>query len=341
MTVRRLVDMTPNPDVVSFTRSSSAAGATGPAYVVCNSGSGRADQQTKQEHIATAFQRAGRAFELLLVEKSHTLPETAARAVALATKNDGVVVAAGGDGTINAVAHATLPSGRPFGVVPQGTFNYFSRNHGVPLDIDAAVQAIVDPRIKPVNVGQVNGHSFLVSASVGLYPKLIEEREVHFNQKFGRSRLVAIYSGIATVLREHRDLLLRLEHHNESQLMRTPTLQVNSNALQLREVGLPEAPAVEQGSLAAVIVKPTTKWQLLGLVLRGALGRLGDTDNVVSFAFKQLTVKPWLSYGRTRMKVAIDGEIHWLRAPLVFALAPQPLLLMLPNNAQVIAPSPS
>lgn len=57
-----------------------------------------------------------------------------------------VVVAAGGDGTLNAVARAVFGSGCAFGVLPQGTFSAFSRTHGIPTDIGAAMQVLLHGR---------------------------------------------------------------------------------------------------------------------------------------------------------------------------------------------------
>lgn len=57
------------------------------------------------------------------------------------------------------------------------------------------------------------------------------------------------------------------------------------------------------------------------------LGRLGDADNIDSFSFRTLTVSP---RGRKRVKVATDGEVMWMKAPLVFQVAEDPLLLLIP-----------
>src|SRR5690606_44193 len=100
-----------------------------------------------------------------------------------------------------------LPTGRPFGIVPQGTFNYSSRAHDIPLDTEAATRALLHPQLKPVQVGVVNERIFLVNASLGLYPILLEDRE-RYKRQYGRRRMVALWSGIATLSRAHRQLLL-------------------------------------------------------------------------------------------------------------------------------------
>ncbi|RZJ25270.1 MAG: diacylglycerol kinase, partial [Haliea sp.] len=112
----------------------------------------------------------------------------------------------------------------------------------------------------------------------------------------------------------------------------TPTLFVGNNHLQLARVGIDEqqADAVEQGQLAAIVVRPIGTLALFGLLMRGVLGQLGEAGNIDSFSFRRLTVTP---RGARRVKVATDGEITWMRTPLVFEVAPQPLLLMVPAPA--------
>ena len=60
-------------------------------------------------------------------------------------------------------------------------------------------------------------------------------------------------------------------------------------------------------------------------------GRLGDADNVLSFPFESLTVRPMRSL--RRVKVATDGELGWLDMPLHFRVAPEPLWLIRPDVA--------
>ena len=79
--------------------------------------------------------------------------------------------------------------------------------------------------VSPVQVGKVNGRVFLVNASVGLYPQLLENREA-WKQKLGRSRAVAFASGLATLLRSQIQLQLEIESEGQVIALRTPTLFV-------------------------------------------------------------------------------------------------------------------
>ncbi|MGQ0701229.1 MAG: diacylglycerol/lipid kinase family protein [Panacagrimonas sp.] len=302
------------------------AAKNGPLFIVLNESSGHNEASEVRDTISQVFTQAGREHEFLIPDNGSQLAQTAALAVKKAKAGKGVVVAAGGDGTINCVAQAVLGSGCPFGVLPQGTFNYFGRAHGISQDTEAAARALLGAHLEPAQAGLVNDRVFLVNASLGLYPQLLEDREA-YKQQFGRSRLVAAFSGIRTLFRERRQLRLSIELEGETRTLRTPTLFVGNNHLQLERLGFAEAAALQRGKLAAIAVRPIGGWQMLGLALRGALGRLSDAEQVSSVAFRTLTVWP---HGQYRIKVGTDGEIRQMRSPLVFRVAPEPLMLLVP-----------
>jgi diacylglycerol kinase family enzyme len=302
-----------------------------PLIVVCNLGAGLARGDELRTILAQGCERAGRRLQLIEVSDPKQLPGLAARAVAQARQCGGVVVAAGGDGTINTVAQATLGSGCAFGVLPQGTFNYFSRAHGIPDDAAQALQVLLAGHCQPVQVGLVGTQIFLVNASLGLYPRLLEDRE-DWKRQFGRSRMVAFGAGLATLLRGHRSLRLRVQAAQGSEReLRTPTLFVGNNALQMEQLGLPEADAIKTGHLVAIALRPVGVLKMLSLLMRGALGQLGEAEELIHVATRQFTVRASRRLGTAiggRIKVATDGEVRWMRLPLNFRVAPQPLDLL-------------
>ncbi|MBU5612818.1 diacylglycerol/lipid kinase family protein [Geomonas azotofigens] len=299
-----------------------------PIFMVMNAGSGDRDADSRAQVIDEVLLRAGRTFRMWRVAKSAGLADAAREAVREARQRNGIVVAAGGDGTINAVAQEVLGTGCPFGVLPQGTFNYFGRSHGIPVDTAQAAEVLVRGTLRPVQVGLVNDKVFLVNASVGLYPRILEKREVH-KRKFGRTKLVALLSAFVTLLTPPPQLVLTLQDGETPSMLHIATLLVENNPLQLEQVGLPEADAVQGGELAAVAVKARGVVQMLGVLALAALRRLRDSEMVISFPFARLTVQP---LRRRRIKVATDGEITWQVPPLVFKAVPHGLLLIVPDN---------
>lgn len=299
-----------------------------PFFIVQNAGSGRNSTEEVRETIARVLEEGGRTHTFLTVSDPAKLTETARRALDMAREQGGVVVAAGGDGTLNAVARVVLGAGVPFGILPQGTFNYFGRTFGISQDTERSTRSLLDAVIEPVQVGMLNGQAFLVNASLGLYPTLLEDREA-YKQRYGRSRLVALWSGLVTLFRAHRQLRLQLEIEGRPTQIRTPTLVVGNNALQLEQIGIGDPRDLERGKLVAMGPKPVGTWELYKLLALGLFSRLGEAENAFSFNFTRLVVNP---QGTRRVKVAMDGEISYVQAPLVFTVAEDRLDLLVPRD---------
>ena len=88
-----------------------------PLFIVLNQASGSGDPDRVEASIRRSLEGRSREHEILRVDDPAQLPTLAQRAVTQAQERDGAVVVVGGDGTINAVTQAVLPSGVLFGVV--------------------------------------------------------------------------------------------------------------------------------------------------------------------------------------------------------------------------------
>lgn len=298
-------------------------------FLVFNTGSGQRDRGAALAEIERALRAAGREYEVLKVRSGRDVPQAAARAARLAAESGGIAAGAGGDGTLNSVAHAAYEADVPFGAVPLGTFNYFARENAIPLEPGEAARALAEGTVQAVQVGLVNERLFLVNASLGLYPRLLEDRE-SFKEHYGRMRWVALLAALWTVLfRRQPRLVLRIAKDGETREVRASTLFVGNNPMQLERLGLDEAQAVQAGQLAAIRVQPASLWRLLDILLHGAVGRLEQAEGVEAFAFRSLEVATLRPRRRAVfLKVATDGESRRMKLPLVFRVAPRPLRLV-------------
>lgn len=301
-----------------------------PLYVVMNARSGSRDPDESKKTIAQVLDSREQRHEFVLIESTEEIGNVAKRVADLADRNQGAVAVAAGDGTINAVAQALMPARRPFGIIPKGTFNFMARDHGIPVDLEAATENLVTGIATPVQVGALNDRIFLVNASVGLHPKLLQDRE-NATRKFGRKQGVAFWSGIKTLFRKHREFVVKIAHDQQEEVIRTPSVFVGNNALQIARVDEELAEALDRWRLVAVIMRPVKSMSLLALALRGAVGKLGDDEHVISFDFRTLTVEPHVRSTRP-IRVATDGELCWMKSPLRFSVAKDPLLLIKPQQ---------
>jgi diacylglycerol kinase family enzyme len=297
-------------------------------FIVINPGSGARQADEKREAIESVLAEAGRRFRFIPVAPGQIVA-ACQQAAQHAAREGGILVAVGGDGTLNAGAQAALTHGCPFGVVAQGTFNMFARQHGLALDPAEAARALVTARPEPVQVGLVNQHVFLVNAAVGLYPKLLQDRETVNRQLGSRRSWVNLITSVVSLFDWRLQLRLEVELDGEVKRLRTPSIFVCNNRLQLERVGI-DAELVEQvgrGRLAALVARPMGAAGKLKVLWRAALGRLGDGPELDSTAMRSLAVT---ARGARRLKVSTDGEVQWMQLPLRFAVSPQPLMLMRP-----------
>lgn len=93
-----------------------------------------------------------------------------------AEQGEDIVIAAGGDGTLNAVVKGLAGTRTALGVLPTGTMNVFARELGIPYDhLDRAFEVILEGHVREVDLFEANGTPFVQMAGVGFDAAVIEE----------------------------------------------------------------------------------------------------------------------------------------------------------------------
>lgn len=105
----------------------------------------------------------------------------------LAQEKPDIIVAAGGDGTINEVMDGLVGSTVPLGIIPFGTSNVFALEAGIPLSTPAACSVIKCGNIRKVNLGKANDRYFMLMASVGFDAEMIYRLSAHVPRQQGKS----------------------------------------------------------------------------------------------------------------------------------------------------------
>ena len=240
-------------------------------------------------------------------------------------ENVGVVVAAGGDGTLNAVASKLMGTDIPMGILPLGTFNYVARVLNIPLDLLDAAKAIGEGQPRSVHVAQLNQHIYLNNASLGLYPLFIQKRE-QFNKHFGRFPLHAYTSALDVLIRDRKELKLEVEVDGQRYPVKTSLIFFGNNQLQLAEMKLRIAEAAEAGKVAGVVVAKSDKRTLFKTLWQLIKGNLDQASDVYSFAADEVIVHS----KRNKLTVAVDGEIVTMTPPLKITVRKHALNIMVP-----------
>ena len=284
------------------------------AYVILNGRSGTADKAPIADQVAAHF--AARAVRADIVVAADSRELAAALERVTSTGAD-LVVAGGGDGTIAGVASRLANTETLFGVLPLGTFNFFARRFGVPLDAAGALDVLARGAVQRVDIGEVNGRIFLNNASIGLYPAVLEKRETAY-RRLGRSRALAYASVALALVRSPGLVNLEMEIDGRRLARRTPLLFVGANAYQMEHFAIPGRECVRMAHLAAYITRPLGAVALSKLALRAFVRGLHGAPELEVVCARELRVR----LRRPHVQVALDGELATLAGPLTFRMRP-------------------
>ncbi|MDD2945320.1 MULTISPECIES: diacylglycerol/lipid kinase family protein [unclassified Acinetobacter] len=243
----------------------------------------------------------------------------------------GIVVAAGGDGTLNTVATKLIGTEIPMGIFPLGTFNYVARLLHIPLDLLKAADVIATGQIRAVHVAQINDHIYLNNASLGLYPLFIQRREL-YNRRFGRFALHAYTSALDVLIRDRKELKLEVEIDGKKYPVKTPLIFFGNNQLQLAEMNLRIAKCAELGKVVGVVVAKSDKPTLFKILWQLIRGNLDHAPDVYSFSADKVQIHSKAK----KLTLALDGEIVEMQPPLHISVRKHALKIMVPYDSTSI-----
>lgn len=301
-----------------------------PLSIIYNQKSGfhATQQDDEYEHLMTYWTQYGFEIQVFELNQQVNFDEMMQAVFARHQQADsrGVVVAAGGDGTLNAVAKKLIHTDIPMGIIPLGTFNYVARALNIPIDVAQAAEVIATGKIQAVHVAGINDQIYLNNASLGLYPLFIKKREL-YNQRLGRFPLNAYTSGLDVLLRESKSLKLAVTVDGQKYPVATPLIFFGNNQLQLSDMKLRIAECAANGKLAGVVVAKSDRLSLLKMLWKLIQGKIDQASDVYSFCAEHIQV----DCKKPKLTVAVDGELMEMQTPLKFSVKKSALKVMVPN----------
>ncbi|MDQ2867691.1 MAG: sphingosine kinase [Verrucomicrobiota bacterium] len=290
--------------------------------VILNRGAGHHGEETEAQ-IAELFQSQSISARLLVARNGGEIASLAQEAVRSDVE---IIVAAGGDGTIDAIAATLTGTGKILGVLPLGTFNLFAKRLNIPLELGAAVQTVVNGRTAEINVGEVNGRTFLSRSSVGLYPLALRHREKMF-RRFGRSRFIALISGATALMRWGNIMTIRLTTNNGEQVFRSRFVFVCNNPEELDYFHLRGRECIDAHNLAIYLPKPLSRAGILRFGFRMLRRKAEEAHDFEMVCAREVRLEIEPSF----VPVSLDGEVEMMPAPLKYRLRVGALRVRVPN----------
>lgn len=247
------------------------------------------------------------------------------KALAAGESEDVAYVAAGGDGTVNAVADAVAGSGRAMGVLPVGTLNHFARDIGMPLDLEKSVGVIAAGHVSRVDAAEVNGAMFVNNSSLGFYPAMVVQRERM--KKGGRGKWVSLVVASVKALAGFRHLRVEVKVDGSTRVCTTPFVFIGNNPYCMEGLEMGKRERVNAGVLSLYLISGVSRAGMMRLGVAALFGRLKKTPEYEELLVTELAVNV---RGRRRLRVSMDGEVRKLKGPLCYRTRPGALRVIAP-----------
>lgn len=220
------------------------------------------------------------------------------------------VVAAGGDGTINAVVTCLIDTKKRLGILPLGTLNHFAKELDIPLGINEAVRVIAAGKVRGVDVGEVNGHVFVNNSSIGIYPRSLRMRE-EYEKSFGK--WPAAIWGLLRSMVHPRHYRVELRINDVAHTFRTPFVFIANNEYKRSRVELGTRRSLDAGLLAIYAIKTTHPLKTAYALVRMFITKKYRTRDFAIHLTDSCSIH---ARHHDQLRIACDGEVFKVDTPL-------------------------
>lgn len=227
-----------------------------------------------------------------------------------------VVVAFGGDGTVNEAANGLLGSSTPLSCLPGGSANVFGKMLGIPGDVVEATEHLLamadDWQPREVDVGVVNGRCFTFASGLGIDASVVErvDSNPHLKARFGPWYFT--WAAISSFTRRYLVSPPQLRVEAAGQKLDGVTAVVQNGSpftyFQNRPIEIAKGPRLDSGTLAACVLHKATPAAMPFIAWRA----LSSKAKVVSHrqitgidSFTEMTVR---SSDERPLPLQVDGD---------------------------------
>ena len=232
-------------------------------------------------------------------------------------KKHATIAVAGGDGTLSSVAGLMAGTKAVFAPLPGGTLNHFTKDLGIPQDMDTAIARLSRAKVRTVDVAEVNGTVFINNSSIGLYPSSLRMRD-RFERYVGKWT-AAVVASIRALVR-FRTYTVTID----GETFHTPFVFVGNNAYSISGPGGVARTVLTKGVLSVFIARTTSRLALFKIALFALVGKAYLLDEFD----KRETARVTIASKRSRLSVSRDGEVVRVAPPLAYASRPGDLRIL-------------
>ena len=241
-----------------------------------------------------------------------------------------VVVAFGGDGTVNEAANGLAGSNTPLCCLPGGRANVYCRMLGIPTDVVDATEHLLlmadDWRPRRVDLGSVNGRAFVFSSGAGLDASVVERVDAHPHMKARLGEWYYTWTGVQTFTRRYLLHPPRLEAQLGGETIRGVTAIVQNATpytyFGARPVEMAEGATLHSGDLAGVVLDRARPTDIPTIITRALSPRFRVSRHRHVHPFSGATRVRVKSLDERPLPLQVDGDYIGEADDAVFGVTP-------------------
>jgi diacylglycerol kinase family enzyme len=238
------------------------------------------------------------------------------------------VAVGGGDGTLASVVPLFLRYRAECVCLPLGTQNHFAKDIGIDLAPATWDALLRSQHVLAVDVGAVNGRSFLNNVSIGLYPRMIRQRARLEGEKLlGSKRLASLWATFQ-VMRQRlpRPFVVRWQTDAHEGRFTTIALHIANNAHGRRPYAPPNPGSLNRRELVLFAPQALGVLDLARMASYALTGRIADCPGLDVLTAHTIE----FDLPAKRVSAGVDGELVRLRPPIRASHHPEPLRVVVP-----------
>ncbi len=291
-------------------------------HFIINPKSGTGNFEARRSIIEKFFQDRPENHEIHLTEYAGHAYELS---LELGLSENDVIVCVGGDGSINETARALMHKPAILGVLPVGSGNGLARHLGIPLRIAGALQVLVQDHRIQMDVGELNGHPFFVTAGIGF------EAEVAYLFSKRTIRGIIGYTTEAVKLfPQYRSKTYRIKTPSGEREEQAFSLTLANSSQYGNNAIIAKHASVMDGLLDLSIIHGYPK------ILGPQIGLSLMTNSLHQSRYYESEQVPRAiingTKGQKQTHAHIDGDSVLLKFPLEAIIRPQSLNVIVPEN---------
>ncbi len=241
-----------------------------------------------------------------------------------------VVVAFGGDGTVNEAANGLAGSNTPLCCLPGGRANVYCRMLGIPTDVVDATEHLLlmadDWRPRRVDLGSVNGRAFVFSSGAGLDASVVERVDAHPHMKARLGEWYYTWTGVQTFTRRYLLHPPRLEAQLGGETIRGVTAIVQNATpytyFGARPVEMAEGATLHSGDLAGVVLDRARPTDIPTIITRALSPHFRVSRHRHVHPFSGATRVRVKSLDERPLPLQVDGDYIGEADDAVFGVTP-------------------